>query len=196
MTAPRNRGLTPSLIFLVLRRSTHPSPQPGGNWARCTQIHKVTPHCMSEQGGDSALFLRRSPRFVVLTSTGVLPQSLCLCSSAHLLPEEWKRFICLGQGVGTPCKRCICLGTSFNSTNCECFVLCLSNSDLDECNQSPKPCNFICKNTEGSYQCSCPRGYILQEDGKICKGIHPREGCSRDPVSSQTTWRLQELINM
>uniref|UniRef100_A0A670KD16 EGF-like domain-containing protein n=1 Tax=Podarcis muralis TaxID=64176 RepID=A0A670KD16_PODMU len=43
--------------------------------------------------------------------------------------------------------------------------------DLDECNQSPKPCNFICKNTEGSFQCSCPRGYILQEDGKTCKDL-------------------------
>lgn len=42
--------------------------------------------------------------------------------------------------------------------------------DLNECNQAPKPCNFICKNTEGSYQCSCPKGYILQEDGRSCKG--------------------------
>lgn len=42
--------------------------------------------------------------------------------------------------------------------------------DLNECNQAPKPCNFICKNTEGSFQCSCPKGYILQEDGRSCKG--------------------------
>lgn len=42
--------------------------------------------------------------------------------------------------------------------------------DLNECNQAPKPCNFICKNTEGSYQCSCPKGYILQDDGRSCKG--------------------------
>lgn len=42
--------------------------------------------------------------------------------------------------------------------------------DLNECNESPKPCNFICKNTEGSFQCSCPKGYILQEDGRSCKG--------------------------
>lgn len=55
-------------------------------------------------------------------------------------------------------------------------VFCPWSADLDECNQSPKPCNFICKNTEGSYQCSCPRGYILQEDGKICKGTEPGEG--------------------
>lgn len=43
--------------------------------------------------------------------------------------------------------------------------------DVDECIQAPKPCNFICKNTEGGYLCSCPRGYILQEDGKSCKGL-------------------------
>lgn len=46
----------------------------------------------------------------------------------------------------------------------------LSCLDTDECSQSPKPCNFLCKNTEGSYLCSCPRGYILQPDGKTCKG--------------------------
>lgn len=45
--------------------------------------------------------------------------------------------------------------------------------DLDECSQSPKPCNFLCKNTEGSYLCSCPRGYVLQPDGKTCKGEFP-----------------------
>lgn len=41
---------------------------------------------------------------------------------------------------------------------------------MDECALSPKPCNFLCKNTEGSYLCSCPRGYSLQPDGKTCKG--------------------------
>lgn len=47
---------------------------------------------------------------------------------------------------------------------------CVLVSDLDECALSPKPCNFLCKNTEGSYLCSCPRGYSLQPDGKTCKG--------------------------
>ncbi|RMC01031.1 hypothetical protein DUI87_22718 [Hirundo rustica rustica] len=61
--------------------------------------------------------------------------------------------------------RCHCrLGYTPDITGTAC-------QDLDECNQSPKPCNFICKNTEGSYQCSCPRGYVLQEDGKICKDL-------------------------
>uniref|UniRef100_A0A672Z0L2 EGF-like domain-containing protein n=1 Tax=Sphaeramia orbicularis TaxID=375764 RepID=A0A672Z0L2_9TELE len=42
--------------------------------------------------------------------------------------------------------------------------------DVDECIQAPKPCNFICKNTEGGYLCSCPE-YILQEDGKSCRDL-------------------------
>lgn len=50
------------------------------------------------------------------------------------------------------------------------LFLCLHIPDMDECALSPKPCNFLCKNTEGSYLCSCPRGYSLQPDGKTCKG--------------------------
>lgn len=66
--------------------------------------------------------------------------------------------------------------------------------DLNECNQAPKPCNFICKNTEGSYQCSCPKGYILQDDGRSCKGkvevpslltCLRAQGCQTDPLYTQ-----------
>lgn len=59
-----------------------------------------------------------------------------------------------------------CLGI-FLDEQSHCISLII---DLNECNQAPKPCNFICKNTEGSYQCSCPKGYILQDDGRSCKG--------------------------
>ena len=31
--------------------------------------------------------------------------------------------------------------------------------DIDEC--SGMPCDYICTNTEGSYQCSCPYGYLV-----------------------------------
>ncbi|KAL8177494.1 UNVERIFIED_CONTAM: Fibrillin-2 [Gekko kuhli] len=74
------------------------------------------------------------------------------------------------------CKHGQCIN-SMGSFRCHCRVGYTADltgtacQDLDECNQSPKPCNFICKNTEGSFQCSCPRGYILQEDGKTCKDL-------------------------
>ena len=32
--------------------------------------------------------------------------------------------------------------------------------DLDECASDPSPCEQICTNTEGSYECSCYRGYL------------------------------------
>uniref|UniRef100_A0A8C3TCD8 Fibrillin 3 n=1 Tax=Chelydra serpentina TaxID=8475 RepID=A0A8C3TCD8_CHESE len=85
---------------------------------------------------------------------------------------------CVGESDTEPCLALEpgagATGTSRPSRSPPC--------DLDECNQSPKPCNFICKNAEGSYQCSCPRGYILQEDGKTCKGTGPRTGGGRGPA--------------
>lgn len=57
--------------------------------------------------------------------------------------------------------------------------------DLNECNESPKPCNFICKNTEGSFQCSCPKGYILQEDGRSCKGKNQENNLLQKLCASQ-----------
>uniref|UniRef100_A0A2K6DVG1 Fibrillin 3 n=1 Tax=Macaca nemestrina TaxID=9545 RepID=A0A2K6DVG1_MACNE len=43
--------------------------------------------------------------------------------------------------------------------------------DVDECSQVPKWCTFLCKNTKGSFLCSCPRGYLLEEDGRTCKDL-------------------------
>lgn len=67
--------------------------------------------------------------------------------------------------------------------------------DLNECNQSPKPCNFICKNTEGSYQCSCPKGYILQEDGRSCKGENLNGGTLRFTDFTVSTQRYISQTN-
>ena len=43
-------------------------------------------------------------------------------------------------------------------------------SDIDECSVFPSICdiNAICRNSEGSYQCSCKEGFA--GDGKACKG--------------------------
>ncbi|KAJ8961610.1 hypothetical protein NQ314_005912 [Rhamnusium bicolor] len=39
--------------------------------------------------------------------------------------------------------------------------------DVDECLE--KPCSQICRNTRGSYHCSCQRDYILHFDKKSCR---------------------------
>ena len=73
-------------------------------------------------------------------------------------------------------------------SNCASHPLCFF-PDVDECIQAPKPCNFICKNTEGGYLCSCPRGYLLQEDGKSCKGLT----CTRAPDTPKSQTTVVEL---
>ncbi|XP_033947808.1 hemicentin-1 [Pseudochaenichthys georgianus] len=42
--------------------------------------------------------------------------------------------------------------------------------DVDEC-LLRKPCQHECRNTIGSFQCTCPHGYQLLPNGKSCKDI-------------------------
>lgn len=43
-------------------------------------------------------------------------------------------------------------------------------TDINECSLNPLLCAFRCVNVVGSYECKCPTGYILREDGRMCKG--------------------------
>lgn len=43
------------------------------------------------------------------------------------------------------------------------------HKDIDEC-AFKKPCQHECRNTIGSYQCTCPPGYQLLSNGRTCKG--------------------------
>ncbi|XP_016112004.1 hemicentin-1 [Sinocyclocheilus grahami] len=45
-----------------------------------------------------------------------------------------------------------------------------SCEDIDEC-AFKKPCQHECRNTIGSYQCTCPPGYQLLSNGRTCKDI-------------------------
>ena len=49
-------------------------------------------------------------------------------------------------------------------------------TDVNECiNSTANKCSFPnnCVNTPGSYNCSCPVGYSLENDGRTCTGICP-----------------------
>ncbi|XP_057176293.1 very low-density lipoprotein receptor isoform X3 [Triplophysa rosa] len=41
--------------------------------------------------------------------------------------------------------------------------------DVDECASGPSVCSHYCNNTDGSFQCSCSHGYVLEPDRHRCK---------------------------
>ena len=46
------------------------------------------------------------------------------------------------------------------------------NSDIVECDENNGGCSQICTNTEGSFECSCREGYVLDNDGQNCLGTY------------------------
>ena len=44
-------------------------------------------------------------------------------------------------------------------------VVCL---DVNECLELPQRCEHMCENTQGGFQCLCPRGARLANDGRTC----------------------------
>lgn len=43
--------------------------------------------------------------------------------------------------------------------------------DIDECQQTPNPCAYQCRNVPGSFRCLCPPGTVLLGDGRSCAGL-------------------------
>ena len=46
----------------------------------------------------------------------------------------------------------------------------LLTADIDECS-GVNDCQQQCNNTEGSYNCYCRDGFVLNSDGKNCIGM-------------------------
>ena len=51
-------------------------------------------------------------------------------------------------------------------------VVCYCVSDIDECSLgvAVHGCGMRCVDTDGSYSCVCPAGYVIHTDGKTCIG--------------------------
>ncbi|KAG7241454.1 hypothetical protein INR49_025655 [Caranx melampygus] len=81
------------------------------------------------------------------------------------------------QGVGLPCLGRPILSRSHGAsriTRQSCPVGYTNRDgtcvDVDEC-LLRKPCQHECRNTIGSFQCTCPPGYQLLPNGRNCKDI-------------------------
>lgn len=57
-------------------------------------------------------------------------------------------------------------------------------ADVDECSVRPPPCEQLCHNTDGSYDCLCRTGYELDEDGANCRDV---DECERGTHTCQQT---------
>ncbi|XP_071959435.1 uncharacterized protein [Antedon mediterranea] len=85
----------------------------------------------------------------------------CTCPYGETLADD--KVNCFSQcnptcKNGATCSRgqCICPP---GLTGSDCSL------DIDEC---PADCAFSCNNTFGSYQCTCPTGFLLADDGTNC----------------------------
>lgn len=76
--------------------------------------------------------------------------------------------------MSSPENRKECLSTF--SIFLEKLVILCSVSDVDECSHKTHVCSAyaVCRNTEGSYDCSCKEGYT--GDGRICTRLDCQEG--------------------
>ncbi|XP_076748601.1 epidermal growth factor-like protein slowdown [Xylocopa sonorina] len=66
---------------------------------------------------------------------------------------------CLNGGVCTSPGRCTC-PKGFTGSQCQ--------TDVDEC-VTEKPCDQLCRNLPGAYECHCRPGFQLQKDGQSCR---------------------------
>lgn len=71
----------------------------------------------------------------------------------------------------TTCRSSDCTNRILMDDICNIAAFSLCVSDIDECSQSPEICTFgTCSNTEGSFTCLCPEGFVISASGRRCLG--------------------------
>ncbi|XP_065917242.1 multiple epidermal growth factor-like domains protein 6 isoform X3 [Dysidea avara] len=87
---------------------------------------------------------------------------------------------CPGYDGNPPTCQPICSGGCLNEGNCTLPEVCTCapgwtgkncGIDINECLIDNGGCTHTCDNTDGSYQCSCNKGYELTSDGHNCADI-------------------------
>ncbi|TSK53727.1 Fibrillin-2 [Bagarius yarrelli] len=95
---------------------------------------------------------------------GAVTKSECCCAS----PEH---------GFGQPCQPCPARNSAEFQALCSSGIgMTIDGRDVDECLVNRLLCdNGQCRNTPGSYACSCPKGFIFKADSETCEDINECE---------------------
>ena len=67
--------------------------------------------------------------------------------------------------------------------------------DINECDEGTSDCEHECTNTEGSYRCSCVRGYTLNVDNATCNMSKFVTPLTMELLSEVVYMRVSCLLN-
>ena len=68
------------------------------------------------------------------------------------------------------------------------------HADVNECTAETHQCQQVCQNTIGSYMCTCNSGFVLDGDGRTCRGM-PKKVIVESKVSLSHNNIIQMLWN-
>ena len=71
------------------------------------------------------------------------------------------------------------------------IVVSVCTSDINECQTDNGGCTQTCSNTDGSYQCSCDKGYELTEDRHTCIG---KKRCCSQFLTKNTAYMCEHKM--
>ncbi|XP_048778602.1 fibropellin-1-like isoform X3 [Ostrea edulis] len=119
-------------------------------------VHLCGPGHEAVLGISGEVICRASPTPPTESSDVIQP-----CSEEHCFPG------CLNGGA--------CVGGK-----CQCadgFSGSLCQEDVNECVKYSNPCEHRCRNTYGSFFCTCPQGSRLREDKRTCQSSTCNPNC-------------------